>query len=350
MTTYLSEEINLDYHYFLKFTGWTSATYEKRTTRDRINKLKNMGAYDIHVTGTGTKAKFSLKLAPMFWPVFLAYCQGVQYNEVAEAYLRKLISVGTIEETRDGPIALFSSEVYQDITSHLNNSEHDPDFTYQGVKTKCDRIRTKFKNVGYFTPKDSHLTKTHRVKVNGGWLRGHKAHTASEQVIEKWREFFKELENRYLEKYTETNVVPPKIKGKAAKDFQLNQLPLALGIQHSRPCVEKRLDAVFFEDLRFAQERFQQTNDLQFVKAAIIERQNTRYEEIKRQWESDKQHKEEQSAYQNQPISNLSDVEINAVIAGLYTDSSSMTEYLLNNYSYCDILDGLPWENETLGP
>lgn len=343
MTTFSSEEITLDYHHFLKFTGWKSSTYKKRTTRARISKLKNMGACDIQVTGTGTEAMYFIKLAPMFWPVFLASCRGIQYDEVAAAYLHKLFSGGTTEETSHGRIALFSDELYQDITSYLNNHDHNSSYTYLGVKTKCDRIRTEFKKVGYFAPKDSRLIKTHRVKENEDWLRGHRAYTASENVLDKWREFFKDLEKRYFETFTESNVVPPKIKGKAAKDFQLKQLPFDLGIQHSQPCIEKRLDEVFFEDLRFAQYRFQQTNNLQLVKNAVIERQNRRHEEIERQHEENKRHKENQTAHEDQPISNLNDTDINSLIAKLYTDPSSVNTDYISDAAFRDMLDDIPF-------
>lgn len=344
MPTFSNDEITMDYHHFLNFTGWNSSTYKKRTTRARIDKLKNMGARDVHVTGNGTRAMYNLKLAPMFWPVFLASCQGIEYNAVAEAYLRKLISGGSTEETTRGKIALFSGELYQDITSYLNNHDHNSRFTYTGVKTKCDRIRTKFKNVGYFAPKDSRLIKTHRAKVNEIWLRGREAYTLSESILNRWREFFKDFEQRYLETYPQVNVVPPKIKGKAAKDFQLKQLPFELGISHSQPCIEKRLDEVFFEDLRFAEELFLQTYDLQHVKRAISDRQERRSLEIQRQEEARQRAEENKAEEENLPVSFMSDHGINSLIAELYTEPSSVNTGFMSASAYRDMLNSVPFE------
>lgn len=345
MSPFSNDEITLDYQYFLKFTGWNSSTYKKRTMRSRIDKLKKMGACDIHVKGNGTKAIYNMKLAPMFWPVFLATCQGIEYNVVAETYLRKLISEGSTEETTRGKIALFSDELYQDITSYLNNYDNNYGFTHTGVKTKCDRIRTKFKNVGYFNPKDSRLIKTHRAKADEGWLRGRVAYTLSESILNKWREFFKDFEQRYLETYPEANVVPPKIKGKAAKDFQLKQLPFELGISHSQPCIEKRLDEVFFEDFRFAEKLFFQTHDLQHVKRAILDRQKRRSLEIQKQEEARKRAEDDKEEVEYLPVSDMSDRAINSIIAELYKEPSSVNTDAMSTSAFHEMLNSVPFEN-----
>lgn len=324
MPAFSNDEITLDYHHFLKFTGWKPSTYKKRTTRLRIDALKSMGARDIHVTGNGTKAIYTLKLASMFWPVFLASCRGMQYDEVAEAYLGKLMAEGLTEETSHGKVFLFSTEVYEDITSRLNEHAQHPKFAYDGVKTKCDRIRKEFKKVGYFTPKDYRSNKTHRAKVNDEWLRGTEAYTLHERILDEWRHFYKEIEQQYFHWYPEENVMPRRIKNKAASDFQQKELPFKLGIQHTQSCVEKKLDEIFFEDLRFVQERFFQTYDLQLVKRAILDRQGTRSLEIQKEEEARKRSEEKHAALEDETILSFSDTDINIMIAELNAKRSSL--------------------------
>lgn len=324
MPAFSNDEITMDYHHFLNFTGWNTSTYKKRTSRARIDKLKNIGARDIHVTGNGTRAIYNFKLAPMFWPVFLTTCQGIEYDEVAEAYLDKLMSEGLTEETSHGKVFLFSTEVYEDITSYLNDRAQHSRYTYQGVKTKCDRIRTKFKNVGYFAPKYYLLNKTHRAKVNDEWVRGAEAYKLSERILNEWRHFYKEIEQQYFHLYPQEKFMPHKIKNKAARDFQQKELPFKLGIQHTQSCIEKKLDKVFFEDLRFAQERFLQTYDLQIVKKAILDRQSRRSHEIQREEEAGRRSEENHTALEDETVPSFSDTDINLMIAELNKKRSSV--------------------------